>query len=120
MRREVEQVSKAIAEQETLSQLEGVKLKTDTLGKKVATLDAQSSKLVTDLDQLKSTLTSVEGASISSTKLGTELAPLRSALTEIDEKIALFSKREAEALASARRSAPGYCVCKSKTRNGSR
>lgn len=105
LRREVEQVSKAIAEQETLSQLEGVKLKTDTLGKKVATLDAQSSKLVTDLDQLKSTLTSVEGASISSTKLGTELAPLRSALTEIDEKIALFSKREAEALASARRSA---------------
>lgn len=105
LRREVEQVSKAIAEQETLSQLEGVKLKTDTLGKKVATLDAQSSKLVTDLDQLKSTLTSVEGASISSTKLGTELAPLRSAITVIDEKIALFSKREAEALASARRSA---------------
>ncbi len=105
LRREVEQVSKAIAEQETLSQLEGVKLKTDTLGKKVASLDAQSSKLVTDLDRLKTTLTTVEGASISTTKLGTELAPLRSALTEIDEKIALFSKREAEALASARRSA---------------
>jgi hypothetical protein len=105
LRREVEQVSKAIAEQETLSQLEGVKLKTDTLGKKLASLDAQSTKLVSDLAQLKTALTSVEGASISSTKLGTELAPLRSALTEIDEKIALFSKREAEALASARRSA---------------
>ncbi|GAA6211515.1 hypothetical protein NBRC116602_12560 [Hyphomicrobiales bacterium 4NK60-0047b] len=105
LRREVEQVSKAIAEQETLSQLEGVKLKNDTLGKKLASLDARSTKLVSDLDQLKSTLTSVEGASISTTKLGTELAPLRSALTEIDEKIAQFSKREAEALASARRSA---------------
>lgn len=105
LRREVEQVSKAVAEQETLTQLESVKLKTDTLGKKLATLDAQSSKLVTDLDGLKSIIDGVKGDSISSTKLGSELAPLRSALSQIDEKIALLSKREAEALESARRSA---------------
>ncbi len=105
LRREVEQVSKAIAEQETLSQLEGVKLKTDTLGKKVASLDAQSSKLVSDVGGLQKILTDVKGNSISSVKLGTELEPLRSALSKIDEKLALFSKREEEALASARRSA---------------
>ena len=105
LRREVEQVSKAIAEQETLSQIEAVKLKTDTLGKKVATLDAQSSKLISDVGGLQKILSDVQGNSISSTKLGSELQPLRSALSKIDEKIALFSKREEEALASARRSA---------------
>lgn len=105
LRREVEQVSKAIAEQETLSQIEAVKLKTDTLGKKVASLDAQSSKLVSDVGGLQKILSDVQGNSISSTKLGSELQPLRSALSKIDEKIALFSKREEEALASARRSA---------------
>lgn len=96
---------KAIAEQETLSQIEAVKLKTDTLGKKVASLDAQSSKLVSDVGGLQKILSDVQGNSISSTKLGSELQPLRSALSKIDEKIALFSKREEEALASARRSA---------------
>lgn len=105
LRREVEQVAKVIAEQETLSQIESVKLKSETLGKKVASLDAQSSKLVDDVSALNQSLSDVKGASVSSLKLGNELAPLRDALTKVDEKLAQFSKREEEALASARRSA---------------
>lgn len=105
LRREIEQVAKAIAEQETLSQIESVKLKSETLGKKVASLDAQSSKLVDDVSALNQSLSDVKGTSVSSLKLGNELAPLRDALTQVDEKLAQFSKREEEALASARRSA---------------
>lgn len=105
LRREVEQVAKAIAEQETLSQIESVKLKSETLGKKVAGLDAQTSKLVDDVSAINQSLSDVKGTSVSSLKLGNELAPLRDALAKVDEKLAQFSKREEEALASARRSA---------------
>lgn len=105
LKSDIEQLSKAVAEQESLAQIEGVKLKATTLSKKLAELDAQSSKFNEDIAAISSDLNGVKSSLINRSILDQQLQPLQSSLADIEQKIADFAKREEQAHEAARRSA---------------
>lgn len=105
LRVEVEQLSKAVAEQESLSQIAGIKLKSTTLGNRIAEIDAQSKKLVADVNKISGVVDGVQSKAISADQLAAELSPVKAELEKINSRIELMSKREAEALEAARHSA---------------
>ncbi len=105
LKSDIEQISKAVAEQESLAQIEGVKLKATTLSKKLAELDAQSSKFDDDIAAMRSDVDGIKSSLINRSALDQQLEPLQSSLASIEEKLAVFAKREQQAHEAARRSA---------------
>ncbi|CAN0502430.1 unnamed protein product, partial [Scytosiphon promiscuus] len=94
LKSDIEQISKAVAEQESLAQIEGVKLKATTLSKKLAELDAQSSKFDDDIAAMRSDVDGIKSSLINRSALDQQLEPLQSSLASIEEKLAVFAKRE--------------------------
>lgn len=104
-RRELEQVSKEIAAQESLSQIEGVKLTASTMSKRLAQLDARAQRLSEQVEQLNGMIGRVESASVSVEELEKQVEPLRGRLGEVNEQLAAVTRREQQAHEAARKSA---------------
>lgn len=104
-RRELEQVSKEIATQESLTQIEGVKLTASTLGKKLAQLDAQSTQLSQQIEALTSGLETLKENALTKTALNTKLGAIQTELESVSTQLAAVTARESEAHEAARKSA---------------
>lgn len=104
-RRELEQVSKEIAAQESLTQIEGVKLTASTLGKKLAQLDAQSQKLTQQMTALNETVTGVKSGAVTRDQVSQQINGLKAELEKVTAKLADVTARENAAHEAARQSA---------------
>lgn len=104
-RRELEQVSKEIAAQESLTQIEGVKLTASTLGKKLAQLDAQSQKLAQQMTALNETVTGVKSGAVTRDQVSQQIDGLKAELEKVTAKLADVTARENAAHEAARKSA---------------
>ena len=104
-RRELEQVSKDVAAQESLSQIEGVKLTASTMSKRLAQLDARAQRLSEQVEALNGMIGRVESASVTMGELEKEVEPLRGRLGEINDQLAAVTSREQQAHEAARKSA---------------
>lgn len=109
-RRELEQVSKEIAAQESLTQIEGVKLTASTLGKKLAQLDAQSGQIQNKIEQLTASVEALKGASISKPEVESLLGDVKTQLSEVTTKLAAVTAREKQAHEAARKSALALAI----------
>lgn len=105
LRREVTKLSKIVATQESLVQIEGVKLTAEELGKRLAMLEARSNQLVSDFAQLRGSVDGVRAGSVSKDVLEAQVQGLKAQITDIDAQMVSLKKLEQDAHETARRSA---------------
>lgn len=106
---DMKQVAKTIAEQESLSQLEVLRLKTTTLGQRLAEIEAKAlangEQIASALKALDARVGSLQEKGITRQRFDSELLPLQTELESVTKKLTLLTQREAEAHENARRSA---------------
>ncbi len=105
LRQEVTKLSKIVAAQESLVQIEGVKLTADELGKRLARLEARSNQFVSNFEQLRGSVEGVRSGSVSKDVLEAQVQGLKAQITEIDAQMGRLKKLEQDAHETARRSA---------------
>lgn len=105
LRGEVTKLSRVVATQESLTQIEGVKLTATTLGKRLAVIEARSNQLITDLSSLSTKLEGVRSQSVSREALQKEIESLKTNIAGLDGQVGALKKFESDAHEMARRSA---------------
>lgn len=105
LRREVSELSKVVAAQESLAQIEGVKLSGRELSKRLAVFEAQLKQLEADLGLLGQSVEKVRSETASKNQLSAEISGLKTTLGVITGEMANLKRLEQEAHETARRSA---------------
>ncbi len=105
LREDVTKRSKFVATQESLVQIEGVKLSAEELGKRVALIEARSAKFTTKLAELRQLIHASKADLVSKDDLLREVKTLQSQMTGFRGNLDQLKTIEREAHETARRSA---------------
>ena len=105
MQQEVTKLSQVVAKQETLTQVEGVKLTADQLGRQLAKIEARSNQLAEKVAGVNTALGEVRSNGVSKVMLNEELLKVKTELATLQGVTAELKDRERAAHETARRSA---------------